>query len=117
MKEQRVREELTQVREILADLFQSGLANAPESIVERLRKEETYVRQYGMEWLADKLRELSEGLKRKRHLFGDENATELAKLFCEINVFVEEGIRQSGFDEAGMRIRQKEWEKEGEETR
>jgi hypothetical protein len=112
VKEQKIRKELIQVRELLADLFQSGLTNVPESLVARLSQEETYVRQYGMEWLADRLHELSEGLKARRHLFDNENADELVALFCKIGSFVEEGIRQSGLDEAGIRIGQKDWEQE-----
>ena len=112
VKEQKIRKELTQVRELLADLFQSGLTNAPESLVARLSKEETFVRQYGMEWLAERLRELSEELKARRHLFDNENADELVALFCRIEGFVEEGIRQCGLDEAEIRIGQKDWEQE-----
>ena len=112
VKEQKIRKELTQVRELLADLFQSGLTNAPESLVARLSKEETFVRQYGMEWLAERLRELSEELKARRHLFDNENADELVALFCRIEGFVEEGIRQCSLDEAEIRIGQKDWEQE-----
>ena len=75
MKERRIREELTNVRELLADLFQSGLMNAPESLQKRLSREETYVRQYGMDWLADRLKELLEQLEKRRHVIGSENAT------------------------------------------
>ncbi|MCR5461215.1 MAG: hypothetical protein K6F51_15230 [Acetatifactor sp.] len=112
MKERRIREELTNVRELLADLFQSGLMNAPESLQKRLSREETYVRQYGMDWLADRLKELLEQLEKRRHVIGSENAVEVCSLFCKISAFVEEGIRQSGLDEAGIRISQKEWEQE-----
>ncbi|MBR4605152.1 MAG: hypothetical protein IKO41_02870 [Lachnospiraceae bacterium] len=112
MKEQKIRKELTQVRELLADLFQSGLTNIPESLVARLSQEETFVRQYGMEWLSDRLHELTEGLKARRHIFEDINADELVALFCRIEGFVEEGIRQSSLDEAGIRIGQKDWEQE-----
>ncbi len=112
VKEQKIRKELTQVRELLADLFQSGLTNVPESLFARLSREETFVRQYGMEWLSDRLHELSEGLKARRHMFDDENADGLVALFCNIESFVEEGIRQSSLDEAGIRIGQKDWEQE-----
>ena len=112
VKERRIREELTNVRELLADLFQSGLMNAPESLQKRLSREGTYVRQYGMDWLADRIAELSEQLEKRRHVIGNENATEVCSLFSEISAYVEEGIRQSGLDEAGIRISQKEWEQE-----
>ena len=112
MKEQTIRKELTQVQELLADLFQSGLTNVPESLVTRLSQEETFVRQYGMGWLSDRLHELSEEVKARRHRFDNENADELVALFCRIGGFVEEGIRQCSLDEAEIRIKQKDWEQE-----
>ncbi len=112
VKERRIREELTEVRELLADLFQSGLMNVPESLQERLRKETTYIRQYGMERLADRLSELAEELERRRHMPDSENTAEVCSLLCGISAYVEEGIRQSGLDEAGIRISRKEWEQE-----
>lgn len=112
MKEQRIREELTQVRELLADLFQSGLCNVPESLLERIRKENVYVRQYGMEWLAGRMQEFLEALENRRHAVIDDGGAELCERFCEIAAYVEEGIRQSSFDEAGIRIGRKEWEQE-----
>ena len=96
----------------MADLFQSGLTNVPESLVVRLSKEETFVRQYGMDWLAERLHELTEELKARRHLFDNENADELVALFCRIEGFVEEGIRQCSLDEAEIRIKPKDWEQD-----
>ena len=112
MKEQRIREELTQCREVLSDLFQSGLAGAPESLIERCGREAKYVRQYGMEWLADKMTLLAEQLEKRRHVTREENEAEIVRLFCQIETFVEEGIRICGLEEAGVRIRKKEWEQE-----
>ena len=112
MKEQRIREELTQCRELFADLFQSGLTGVPEPLLERCGKEATYVRQYGMEWLADEMTFLKELLEKRRHVIGEENGSEIVRCFCQIETYVEEGIRLSGLEEAGVRIRQKEWEQE-----
>lgn len=112
MKEQRIREELTQCREILSDLFQSGLTGAPESLLERCGKEATYVRQYGMEWLADEMILLADLLEKRRHVTKEENEAEIVRCFCQIETFLEEGIRLCGLEVAGVRIRQKEWEQE-----
>ena len=112
MKEQRIREELTQCREILSDLFQSGLTGVPEPLLERCGKEATYVRQYGMEWLADEMTLLVEQLEKRRHVIGEDNGSGIVSRFCQIETYVEEGIRISGLEEAGVRIRQKDWEQE-----
>ena len=112
MKEQRIREELTQCRDVLSDLFQSGLSGAPESLLERCGREAKYVRQYGMEWLANEMTYLSEQLEKRRHATREENEAEIVRAFCRIETFLEEGIRLCSLEEAGVRIRQKEWEQE-----
>ena len=112
MKEQKIREELMQCRELMTDVFQSGLTGLPESLKDRCRREATFVRQYGMEWLADRIVELTEQLEKQRHLIGGENAEEVVGLFCKIITYLEEGIRLSGLEEAGIRISQREWEQE-----
>lgn len=110
MKEQRIREELTQCRELLADLFQGGLTNVPESLMTKLRQEATYSGQFGMEWLSGRLTELAELLERRRHEISGGKDSEICALFCRICVYLEEGIRQSSLDEAGIRIEWKDWQ-------
>ena len=112
MKEQRIREELMQCRELLEDLFQGGLSNVPESLLKRLTQEATYVGQFGMAWLSERLGMLAQALEKRRHEISRGGDAEICNLFCEISVFLEKGISQSSLDEAGIRIRQKDWELE-----
>lgn len=112
MKEQRIREELTECRELLADLFQGGISNIAESLMARLRQEANHIGQFGMEWLSGRLVELAEKLESRRHEISNEKDSEICDLMCNIMVYLEEGIRQSGLDEAGTLICQKEWEQE-----
>lgn len=108
-KEQAVREELSQCRELMADLFQSGLTVVPESLKQRLQKRAMGARQYGMDYLADKLTELTEMVEKRRHEIRREEDGALCELFCQIDRYLEEGIRQAGLDEAGAALCKKEW--------
>lgn len=112
MKERRIREELTQCRTLLDDLFQGGLATVPETMPDRLAREAMRLSQYGMERLGGLIRELSRKLESRRHSFENEQDEEVTALFCKIYGHLEKGIFLAGMDEAEKRICQKDWEEE-----
>lgn len=112
MKERRIREELTQCRTLLDDLFQGGLAAVSETMPARISKQSMRIRQYGMERLGKLLQELSGKLEGRRHTLSREGDEELFDLFCSIYRYLEEGIILTGMDEAEERICRKDWEEE-----
>lgn len=114
MKERRVRETLTECNEWMADLFQGGLSTVSQSSLERLRGQELRVRQYGQEWLGNRLSELALMLEKRRHEIGRETDDQLCTLFFQIESYLEAGITKAGLDEAQVRICQREWEQEDE---
>ena len=104
MKERTIREELKECRELLADLFQGGLALAPQSMPQRLEKEAGIFRQYGMDTLAQMLEELAGRIDMRRHDPAAQKEEELCDLFCRIEWYLEEGIDLAGLDEAGRAV-------------
>ena len=114
MKERRVRETLMECNELMADLFQSGLSTVPQSALERLRGEELKVRQFGQEWLGDRLLELASLLEKRRHEIRRETEDQLCGLVFKIESYLEAGITKAGMDEAKVRICQREWERDEE---
>ncbi len=88
----------------MTDLFQSGLAVVSKSQMERISKESTIIRQYGLSVLADMLLELRERLERRRHEAEPKQEEGLLELFAKINQYLKNAIRQADLDEAGERI-------------
>ena len=107
MKQQKIREELKECQSLMADLFQSGLAVVPKPMTERLNKESTIIRQYGMTTLADMLSKLGGQLEKRRHAVSTGQEESLCELFVKIDQYLDLAISQADLDEAGERIRQK----------
>ena len=101
MKEKQIREELIRCREILADLFQSGLIVYSEVLMEQLKTEANTVLQYGMSWLSGQLKSLYKQMDMRRHDLQEADNEELVRLFCSIDRYIEIGIRETDLDEAG----------------
>lgn len=114
MKERQIREEFIQCRDVLEDLFQSGLASVQENMVEKLRIHVLRTRQYGLEWLSKRLTEFGDLLEKRRHAIQKTQDDTLCALFCRIENYLETGIRQTGKDEAGVLICRMEWEQEND---
>lgn len=101
MKEKQIREELMRCREILADLFQTGLTVFSDSLMEQLKAQTVTISQYGMTWLAKQLELFYHQMEGRRHALQDTEHEELVRLFCTIDRYLEIGIRQADLDEAG----------------
>ena len=103
-KERQIKVELAQCRELMADLFQGGLMTVPEPLLQRVRKEEAHVRQYGMTWLGEQLGLLADSIEKRRHSVTAGADEEMQALFFQICQYLEIGIMQAGLDEAGDKM-------------
>ena len=104
MYEDIIREELQNCREILADIFQSGLIAVSDSLLDRLKSEALTVSQYGMKWLSGQIDALYKQLESRRHTLAETEDVETVRLFCTIDRYLEIGIRQTELDEAVRRF-------------
>lgn len=78
---------MTDVSELLADLYQGGFDTVHESTTETLTKLTKRTAEYGMQQLSGLLLQLSDGLNARRHkLKKDED--NIAGIYTKLNMYV-----------------------------
>ena len=96
-KEEAVETLLTDVGNIMEELYQSGLNTVHESTMEALQEITKRTEQYGMTYLSNLLATLMQGISMRRHRIGTK-ADGLTEIFAKLNEYLYLCRQQIAYD-------------------
>lgn len=100
---QKVYQLLLDIKEVLADIFQSGIFSVHDSTITRLRDMASLSGQYGLGFAEKSLAELEQILEQQRHTM-KESGGEAVPIFCKLNQYINICIKKAEYDSAKHNI-------------
>lgn len=90
---------LFDMKEVLADVFQSGIFSVHDSTITNLNDMASLSEQYGLTFAGERLMELAQLLEQQRHTM-KELDKQAVPIFCKLNQYLTICIKKAEYDTA-----------------